>query len=121
MKNIVIVIITFYIIIICISLNCMINFRDLSTENLKYLTSQQALADIANFIVAMNEKNQFPSDIKWIAFGGSYPGSLAAWLRAKYPHLVSGSMSASGPLLAKLDFNGTLLKYKYAWWYCMIQ
>ncbi|RZC42670.1 serine protease K12H4.7 [Asbolus verrucosus] len=79
--------------------------EDLSTENLKHLTSQQALADLATFIVAMNEKYSLPPDVKWIAFGGSYPGSLAAWLRFKYPHLVHGAMSASGPLLAQLDFK----------------
>ncbi|CAH1101926.1 unnamed protein product [Psylliodes chrysocephalus] len=78
--------------------------EDISTENLVYLTSQQALADLAFFIEAMNEQYELSSDVKWIVFGGSYPGSLAAWMRQKYPHLVHGAMSASGPLLAKLDF-----------------
>lgn len=79
--------------------------EDLSTENLKYLSSEQALADLAYFIIAMNEKFNFNRDTKWIAFGGSYPGSLAAWLRLKYPYLVHGSISSSGPLLAKADFK----------------
>ncbi|XP_063919924.1 putative serine protease K12H4.7 [Zophobas morio] len=78
--------------------------EDMSTENLRYLTSQQALADLATFITAMNKNYSLPADVKWIAFGGSYPGSLAAWLRFKYPHLVHGAMSASGPLLAEVDF-----------------
>lgn len=78
----------------------------MSTKNLQYLTSQQALADLANFIQAMNDEYKLSSETKWIAFGGSYPGSLAAWLRLKYPHLVHGSMSASGPLLAQIDFKG---------------
>lgn len=77
---------------------------DLSVKNLKYLSSHQALADLANFINAMNIKYELISDTKWIAFGGSYPGSLAAWLRMKYPHLVHASISSSGPLLAKLNF-----------------
>ncbi|XP_049538730.1 putative serine protease F56F10.1 [Anopheles darlingi] len=78
---------------------------DLSTKNLAYLTSEQALADLAYFIEAMNEKYQLqPQTNLWIAFGGSYPGSLAAWLREKYPSLVHGSISSSGPLLAKIDF-----------------
>ncbi|XP_018566061.1 putative serine protease K12H4.7 isoform X2 [Anoplophora glabripennis] len=79
-------------------------FSDLSTENLRYLSSEQALADAANFIKAMNEQYSLPSDVKWIVFGGSYSGSLAAWLRLKYPDLVQGAVSTSGPLLAKLDF-----------------
>ncbi|XP_054258619.1 putative serine protease K12H4.7 [Macrosteles quadrilineatus] len=78
---------------------------DLSVENLKYLSSEQALADLAYFIVAMNNEHNLPSNTKWVAFGGSYPGNLAAWIRFKYPHLIHASMSASGPVLAKVDFS----------------
>ncbi|KAK4877732.1 hypothetical protein RN001_010238 [Aquatica leii] len=87
---------------------------DISTKNLQYLTSQQALADLAGFIMAMNEKLKLPSKTKWIVFGGSYPGSLAAWMREKYPHLVHGAMSASGPLLAEVDFQGITLIYTFS-------
>ncbi|XP_072398054.1 putative serine protease K12H4.7 [Diabrotica undecimpunctata] len=78
--------------------------EDLSNENLVYLTSQQALGDLAFFIEAMNQNHNLTRDVKWIVFGGSYAGNLAAWVRLKYPHLVHGAMSASAPLLAKLDF-----------------
>ena len=77
--------------------------EDMSVKNLLYLTSTQALADLATFISAMNDAHNL-SQAKWIAFGGSYPGSLAAWLRLKYPHLVHGSVSTSGPLIAQADF-----------------
>lgn len=80
--------------------------RDISVENLKFLSSEQALADLANFIESKNKEYGFTGDVKWIAFGGSYPGSLAAWLREKYPNLVYGAVSSSGPLLAKADFMG---------------
>merc|ERR1739844_816686 len=30
---------------------------------------------------------------------------LSAWMRLRFPHLVSGSVSSSGPLFAKLDFS----------------
>ncbi|XP_044588209.1 putative serine protease K12H4.7 [Cotesia glomerata] len=79
--------------------------QDLSIKNLVYLTSEQALADLAYFIEGMTHLHQIPAGTKFIVFGGSYPGSLAAWMRVKYPHLVHGAVSSSGPLLAKIDFQ----------------
>ncbi|CAH2985463.1 unnamed protein product [Chilo suppressalis] len=78
--------------------------EDMSTKNLQYLSSSQAMDDLAYFIQEMNELYKLPKDTKWIAFGGSYPGSLAAWVRVKYPHLIYAAVSSSGPLLAKVDF-----------------
>ncbi|KAH8318461.1 hypothetical protein KR067_002148 [Drosophila pandora] len=78
---------------------------DLSTANMAYLSSEQALADLANFVSAMKVKFNLAESQKWVAFGGSYPGSLAAWAREKYPHLIYGSISSSGPLLAEVDFK----------------
>nr|XP_023027495.1 putative serine protease F56F10.1 [Leptinotarsa decemlineata] len=78
--------------------------KNITTKDMQFLTSQQALADLAFFVEAMNVKYNLSHDVKWIAIGGSYAGNLAAWLRLKYPHLITGAMSASGPLLAKLDF-----------------
>lgn len=78
---------------------------DVSVENLRYLTTEQALADIAYFVSGMNTMYSL-TDTKWIAYGGSYSGNLAAWVRYKYPHLIHGANSASGPVLAKVDFFG---------------
>jgi hypothetical protein len=47
--------------------------RDLSTENLVYLSSEQALADLAHFSAFINQTMNLTTN-KWIAFGGSYPG-----------------------------------------------
>ncbi|XP_014233688.1 putative serine protease K12H4.7 [Trichogramma pretiosum] len=79
--------------------------QDMSVKNLVYLSSEQALADLAYFIEAMPKMYNMTQNSKWIVFGGSYPGSLAAWMRYKYPHLVHGAVSASGPLLAQADFQ----------------
>merc|ERR1712002_375010 len=76
--------------------------EDMSTENMVYLSSRQGLEDLGHFIAAMNRKHSLSG--AWITFGGSYPGSLSAWMRLRFPHLVSGAVSSSGPLLAKLDF-----------------
>ena len=61
---------------------------------------RQGQNDLATFIDAMKLAHGFTGP--WIAFGGSYPGSMAAWVREKYPHLIQGSVSSSGPLLAKV-------------------
>ncbi|GFO16552.1 thymus-specific serine protease [Plakobranchus ocellatus] len=79
--------------------------KDLSVDNIKYLSSEQALRDLAAFITA--KKKEYHAE-KVIVFGGSYPGSLAAWVRMKYPYLVNGAVSASAPLLAQVDFKGYL-------------
>jgi len=48
-------------------------FTDLSLASLAYLSSDQALADAANFLEHF--KQMYPSANDVIVFGGSYPGS----------------------------------------------
>jgi len=76
---------------------------NLSTENLRFLSSQQALADLDIFISAMKTKYNVPNaDV--VTFGGSYPGNLAAWFRVKFPQMTVGSVASSAPVQAELDF-----------------
>lgn len=76
---------------------------DLSVENLSYLSSEQALADLAYFITYIRDKYKLIPN-KLITLGGSYPGSLSAWFRVKYPHLVDGAVATSAPIFAVLNF-----------------
>ena len=78
--------------------------KDTSNENLQYLSSQQALADFAYFHDEMVIKYNMTERNKWIVFGGSYSGALAAWFRQMYPNKVVGAIASSAPVLAKLDF-----------------
>lgn len=65
-------------------------------ENMKLLTSEQSLSDIAYFIKQMNTNKMYGiSKNPWVTVGGSYPGALSAWFRYKYPHLTIGSIASS--------------------------
>lgn len=79
--------------------------RNVTTENLRYLTVDQALADMANFIPYIKSK-YIPTGVKYapvVLVGYQYGGGLVAWFRQKYPHLVAGVWSSSAMLYAKID------------------
>lgn len=60
-------------------------------DNRGYLTTEQALADYAVFLRWFKQENYTEAKTsKVIAFGGSYGGMLAAWMRMKYPHIITG-------------------------------
>lgn len=81
------------------------NEDGLKLENLKFLSSQQALADLANFHLQMSKSYNLTDKNKWIAFGGSYAGALTAWFRIKYPHLVHAAVASSAPVRALVNFD----------------
>lgn len=70
-----------------------------STEDLQYLTTEEALADLSTIQTYLSHANHWTG--KWIAFGGSYSGSLAAYYRMKYPNQVAGALASSAPVMAK--------------------
>eukprot|EP01133_Synstelium_polycarpum_P004379 gene4379-5123_t len=71
--------------------------------NLKFLSSRQALNDLAVFV--SDFKAATPNAGEIISIGGSYSGALSAWFRVKYPHITSGSVASSGVVNAILDFT----------------
>jgi pimeloyl-ACP methyl ester carboxylesterase len=83
-------------------------FETLETENLRYLTSRHALADLAVFLTYANEKvvKDFGGEKrKVIVVGGSYPGAMSAWFRLKYPHIADAAWASSAVVNAFEDFD----------------
>ena len=61
--------------------------------------------DFIRWIVSRLVQTFFPFDVYQCEFL-SISGSLSAWFRLKYPHLVYGAISASSPMTALTDFRG---------------
>eukprot|EP00163_Fabomonas_tropica_P016282 TRINITY_DN2926_c0_g1_i5.p1 TRINITY_DN2926_c0_g1~~TRINITY_DN2926_c0_g1_i5.p1 ORF type:complete len:393 (+),score=129.42 TRINITY_DN2926_c0_g1_i5:595-1773(+) len=76
---------------------------DYTVPNMRFLSSEQALADLAHFREQMTEENKLTGP--WVVFGGSYSGALSAWFRIKYPQLAIGAIATSAPVRAKVDFS----------------
>jgi hypothetical protein len=83
----------------------LILIRDLSVENLRYLTIQQAVEDAATFCEFIVSDFNLTHSNQWIAFGGSYAGTIAAFLRLKYPQLITGAVASSAPMIALVNFK----------------
>lgn len=78
----------------------------LKINNLKYLNSEQALKDLAFFIMKVEKDNLHGvNGNPWISVGGSYPGALSAWFRYKYPHLTAGAIASSAVVNAIEDYK----------------
>ena len=82
-----------------------IPYGNATTENYRYLTVEQALADLAGFTAFYKSLVPQTADAKWVAFGGSYPGALSSWYRSSYPSLTVGSLSSSGVVNCIIDYQ----------------
>lgn len=76
---------------------------NLTTGNLSYLRLSFAVEDLAKFQRFMVNTKGYKGP--WVAFGGSYAGTLAAYYRFKHPELVIGALASSAPVFAKTEFN----------------
>ena len=84
-------------------------FGDRTAEHLAGLVSVHAVSDWAlllarDVLPALNASA--PGTHRVVAFGGSYGGQLAAWLRLKHPHLIHAAIASSAPVRTALDYAG---------------
>lgn len=83
--------------------------EDFSTESLRFLTTEQALADVAYFarnIVypGLEDKSLTSEYVPYIAYGGSYAGAMVAFLRLIYPEVFFGALASSAVTEAIVDY-----------------
>lgn len=74
--------------------------EDLSPENLRFLSSEQAILDYVALIAHLKEEYSFAPEDAVVGFGGSYGGMLASWARFKYPEVWDGAIAASAPIVS---------------------
>ncbi len=77
-------------------------FTTLTTPNLRFLSMDQAIEDLAYFERFAQARLGLSG--KWVSVGGSYPGEVSAFYRMRHPELVVGALASSAPVLAKADF-----------------
>lgn len=75
----------------------------LTPQMLRFLDLESAIEDLATVQRFLMKEKGFQG--KWVAFGGSYAGTLAAFYREKHPELVVGSLASSAPVLTKNEFK----------------
>jgi lysosomal Pro-X carboxypeptidase len=68
-----------------------------SSSDMKYLTTQQVLEDYVELLNHVKTEYNATS-CPTIAFGGSYGGTLAAFLRSSYPFAIQGALASSSEL-----------------------
>lgn len=79
---------------------------DFSTESLEVHGSRQAQEDLRLFRNHItNVTGGLHESAKWVTFGGSYPGMMAAWARELYPDLFHASVSSSAPVEAVVNMQ----------------
>ncbi|XP_001659437.2 putative serine protease K12H4.7 [Aedes aegypti] len=79
--------------------------EDLSVENLRYLTVEQTMVDLAEWIFHLRQNVVRDQNARVILLGTGYSGAIATWMRQRYPHLVEGAWVSSGQIEARFNFK----------------
>ena len=78
---------------------------NVSVENLRFLSTEQVLADMATIVDHIKRDNPELTNSKVIMVGTMFGGNLVSWFRAKYPQHVDGIWSSSSFVEARMNFR----------------
>lgn len=87
-----------------------------SEECCPYLSTEQIIGDFVQILTSV-KRDYSAESCPTIAFGGSYGGTLAAYMKYSFPDVVQGALSASSEL-GYYDLNGweerNITKYTFS-------
>ncbi|KAF2649649.1 hypothetical protein K491DRAFT_610346 [Lophiostoma macrostomum CBS 122681] len=80
-----------------------------TAEDLKYLNTQQSLADLdafaRQFSSPQTNLSLTPDAVPWVMTGGSYPAMRAVFMRNWYPDTIYAAFASSAPVEASVDMS----------------
>ncbi|XP_055543653.1 putative serine protease F56F10.1 [Wyeomyia smithii] len=79
--------------------------EDVSTNNLSLLSTDQILADLAEFVTYVKREHVGDKTARVLVAGIEFGGSLAAWFRVRYPHLGNAAWASSALMRAVPNFQ----------------
>ncbi|XP_052834618.1 putative serine protease K12H4.7 [Drosophila gunungcola] len=77
----------------------------LNVKSLKYLTVQQAMADVAALIQFLKGNTTHFGESKVFLVGGSYSGFMVPWFAKLYPNLIDLGWGSSAPFQFKTELR----------------
>uniref|UniRef100_A0A182QN93 Prolylcarboxypeptidase n=1 Tax=Anopheles farauti TaxID=69004 RepID=A0A182QN93_9DIPT len=77
---------------------------DYSTENLRFLRTEQVLFDLIEWIDFLKREVMGDPNARVILHGVAYGGALASWARQRFPNIIDGAWASSAPVRATTNF-----------------
>ncbi|XP_050082986.1 putative serine protease K12H4.7 [Anopheles aquasalis] len=78
--------------------------ENLSTENLRFLQTEQVLTDLIEWIDFLRREVMGDPNARVILNGVGYTGTLASWARQRFPNIIDGAWASSAPVRAAVSF-----------------
>ncbi|KFB34850.1 AGAP003639-PA-like protein [Anopheles sinensis] len=74
--------------------------EDYSTENLRFLRSEQVLFDLIELVDFLKREVMNDPNARVILHGVAQAGTLASWARQRFPNIIDGAWVSSAPVRA---------------------
>ncbi|XP_052890395.1 putative serine protease K12H4.7 [Anopheles moucheti] len=79
--------------------------EDYSTPNMRYLSVEQALLDLIEWIDHLRREVVRNPNAKVILHGRGYGGTIAIWARQRFPSLIDGAWGSAASVIAQVNFR----------------